>query len=507
MLRAFGVFLLGVAFSAVMISWSSFVDPDAFYHAKISQIVWEGGALRAFPWLDLTSFSTNFADHHYLFHLLEAPFVNAFGLHNGARILAIVLVGLFFAVAYSVLRWLSIRHPFAWTVLLALSSPLVFRLLLAKASPLALIWFLVGLAAAWKRKPWIVFAATALFALSHGGWIYLIGSIVLLGIGSVLYDGFVEGKRIHVSFLKEVVASIVGAGAGLMFHPNFPENLSFLWIQVVKIGLATPFEHVILGSEWQPAEPMWVFAALAPWLMLLSAGVYGVFAARHEQVDRGAMRASIAFALPVAVLLALTLKSRRSVEYLIPALFLWVPWLWNMVDTARLRERFQEAFAPRPRLFVSAALLLVAILLVGKNLQSSYTSLHDGRYPDRVYADAFGEISKRAFPGDRVFHSDWDEFPILWSLDDRLKYVAGLDPTFLYNANPELSNAYRDVTWGKTTTTKEDVWDLVHDRLNAKFIFIDPRDHKKLLDVVKSDDRYELLRETEDAVTFFVRTL
>ncbi|MBU1630137.1 hypothetical protein KKD88_03620, partial [Patescibacteria group bacterium] len=132
----------------------------------------------------------------------------------------------------------------------------------------------------------------------------------------------------------------------------------------------------------------------------------------------------------------------------------------------------------------------------------TYILLHKDLYPDAVFSTAMQAVSLRAQEGDRVFHSDWDEFPMLFNLDDRLRYVAGLDPTFLYEASSTLSDAYRDVTWGKATTTKEQAWELIHDRLNARFVFIAKSDHQKLLDLIKSDERYNLLAETDDSAAF-----
>jgi len=506
MFRAFGIFLLTLAFEAAMLSWSSFPDPDAFYHAKASLLAWEHGPLLTFPWLDLTTLGSSFADHHFLFHAIEAPLVVLFGLANGARVTAILLAALFITIAHALMRWLGIRYAWAWTFLLAISSPLLTRLLLAKATPLALIWFVLGLAAAWKRRPGIVFAAMALFTLSHGGWPILLGSILLLAIGEMIFQRVVEGGRITMRPYGETIAAIVGAVFGLILHPNFPDVLSFLWIQTVKIGLGTPFDKVILGMEWLPVTPGWFVAGIAPWLIALGLGLFGLLVARRE-ADRKSMAATIAFALPVAILVALTLKSRRSVEYLIPALALWIPWIWNMVDVKRLRSVIAESFPRRFHGIVSVFLLAALLGLVTKNIADAYGGLHSNRYPDAVFRDAMSAISSRAAPDDRVFHSDWDEFPVLFSLDDRLRYVAGLDPTFLYEASSSLSDAYREVTWGSASASPDAVWDLVHGRLHARFIFVDRRDHAQLFETVLHDPRYALLYRDEESASFGVSPL
>lgn len=510
MSKTLAVFAAGLLWFSLLISWSSFVDPDAFYHAHIALLLWQHGPILSFPWLDLTTLGASFADHHFLFHVLEAPFVAAFGWATGARVTAVVLASVFLATCHACLRWLGIRAPLAWVTVLAFTEPLLIRLLLGKATPLALALFVFGLAAAWKRKPFLAMLAAFLFALSHGGWIFLIGSVALLAVGETIHRMVVDGENIRTAIRasgwRETFAAVVGAALGTVVHPNFPENVSFLWIQVVKIGLGTPYAHVMLGNEWLPVGAPAIMSSFAPWLILLAAGLAGLALAGYATLDRPRARAVTAFALPVAVCLALTLKSRRNAEYLAATLVLWIPWMWTMVDPARFSSVFREAFSGTMRRIVPVALVLAFSAVFVNGIIETVQALHRDTYPDNAYRDAMKPVTDRANPGDRVFHSDWDEFPILFSIDDRLKYIAGLDPTFLYEASSTLSDAYRDVTWGLTSSTADDAWNLIHDRLHSRFVFIDTRDHAKLLESIKRDGRYVPLAETDDAATFELRT-
>ena len=257
MRKALGIFLVAVACCAAFLSWTSFPDPDAFYHANAALLLWRHGSIHAFPWLDLTTLGTGYMDQHFLFHVIEAPFVALFGLHLGARILALFLAAACVTTCYLLLRWMKVRHAEVWALLLLATSPLMVRLLLAKASPLAIILFVLGLAATWKRKPFLVAFIAFLFALTHGGWVYLIGSIVLMGIGDVLYRFVMEERKSIIDLLSKPYllsfgAACVGVTIGLLVHPNFPQDFSLLWVQVVKIGLQTlrllntPMEKLLL---------------------------------------------------------------------------------------------------------------------------------------------------------------------------------------------------------------------------------------------------------------------
>jgi hypothetical protein len=502
------VFLAGIAYFAVVMPWGVFQDPDAFYHAKMSLLLWAQGPVRSFPWLDLTAFGQSFADHHFLFHVIESPFVAWLGWAMGARVAAILLSALFLAAAYACLRWFRVGHPFVWTIMLALSHPLMVRLMLGKATPLALTLFVVGLAATWKRRPWIAGLVGFCFALSHGGWPFLLGSVALVMIGDIAFRTIVADERltdaIRRSLWPEFTAVASGIVIGTVVHPNFPANLSFLWTQIVTIGLRTPFDHVMLGNEWLPSPPSAVLASLAPWLIALILGLAGLLLARKKDVESDRMRAAIAFAIPVAVLVALTFKSRRNVEYLVPALAFWIPWIWSMIDMAAFRQAFSRGTSRLKRDVVPIILTVVMVITVGKGAWSAYSALHAGGHSDAEWRVEMAAISAKADPGDRVFHTDWDEFPILFNIDDRLKYVSGLDPTFLYVASSTLSDAYRDVTWGNASTTKDQAWDLIHGRMDSQFVFVDKRDHASFLDLMKSDNRYIPLIETSDAAAFEV---
>ena len=164
-----------------------------------------------------------------------------------------------------------------------------------------------------------------------------------------------------------------------------------------------------------------------------------------------------------------------------------------------------QVFSARRRRAMAFVVSIGVIGALGRSLLKTYASLHPPLYADDVYQDVMTPIMNLAHPGERVFHSDWDEFPILFRLDDRLKYVAGLDPTFLYEASSTLSDAYREVTWGRVPPTPDQVWELVHGRLQARFLFIAKTDHRALFEVVRADGRYRLLAESSEAATFVVK--
>ena len=481
-------FMLSLAWFAFFQSWGSFHDPDAFFHAKIASLMAAQGPLKTFPWLDLTSLGHDFADQHFLFHVLLFHFERVFGMLGGTQIAAVVFASLFVTIFYFVVRKLEIRRPWFWTVLLSISTFLIVRLSLGKASPLALIWLVLGMFAILKKKPWLGIVAGLGFALSHGGWIVLLACQTLYLVGEIAFAKVVEDhewkKVLAASSWKVLFSTLAGIIFGMVIHPNFPANLSFLWVQVVKIGLETPYHRVSLGQEWLPMPVGDLIIGLGFALLVALGIAFGFLFARRMPLDRSRAKASVALGFVVAGLVALTLKSSRAIEYLVPLFVLWLGTLAMLIDERQLVEEGRSLFRSKPlRIFV--VLLLGAVFF--HDVRGSKSMLQDHAYPFTVWHPPMSVLSKQALAGDRVFHSDWDFFPELFMEDDRLRYIAGLDPTFLLEANPHLSDEYVDITLGHATSSD---FEKIRDDFHAKFVVIRIDRHAAFARALEEDQRF-----------------
>jgi hypothetical protein len=78
-------------------------------------------------------------------------------------------------------------------------------------------------------------------------------------------------------------------------------------------------------------------------------------------------------------------------------------------------------------------------------------------------------IRKNVPAGERVFNTDWDDFPMMFFYDTTHAYVSGLDPTYLLDQNPELGELYKKITLGE----EKDPGPLIRDRFGARYIFSD----------------------------------
>ena len=69
--------------------------------------------------------------------------------------------------------------------------------------------------------------------------------------------------------------------------------------------------------------------------------------------------------------------------------------------------------------------------------------------PRDYYAEGAAWMRAKIPPGELVFNTDWDDFPRLFYFDSSHAYVSGLDPTYLYDRNAELSKLYDKITTGR----------------------------------------------------------
>ncbi|MCE9586443.1 hypothetical protein K8R04_03960 [Candidatus Uhrbacteria bacterium] len=492
-LRFILAFVLGSAWFSLFQIWGAFPDPDAFYHAKISALMLDGGPLLSFPWLDLTVLHPGFNDQHLLFHYFLMPFVKWFGVLPGAQIAAVVAGGMFTVIVLWAVEKLAVRHAWFWTMVMVAMPPMITRLSLGKASPFAIGLFLLGMVA-WKKsaRHW-AFIVGAVYALTHGGWLLLIGAQVVLAIGAWVYARFVEEKRTMPDF-RIALATLGGGLLGTFIHPNFPENIPYLWVQIFQIGVATPTGRVVMGTEWYPYAPLELFVHLSLLMMIVCIAVLGFVRARRHQLDAVQASFAIGCGLLVAIFLALTFKSARFVEYLVPVLVLLLASLFQQIDETRLIASLRKFFRYLPH-----ALLVAMIFIVGKGALATRWELRSSAKPFTRFEKSMDVVSSELKPGERLFHSDWAQFSLLWNRNDSIHYVAGLDPVFLLQSSSTLSDTYTALTLGTNTST---AFEVISGLFHSRMVLVERKPGQKLEEILKNDARFQQVYADEEAVIF-----
>jgi len=228
------------------------------------------------------------------------------------------------------------------------------------------------------------------------------------------------------------------------------------------------------------------------------------------------------FAAFSTVLLVLMARWRRIAEYWPPfavmfAAFSLQPWLEGPRSIlGRLPSDIMEELKPFfdrdsvktdkenglidtiKTVAVSFVALLLTVALV-VNLRSSVKEIKQSE-PHEYYKNGAEWLRDHVPSGHIIFNTDWDDFPRLFYYDSNHYYVSGLDPSYLYEKNPALSDLYERITLGK----EEDPGPLIRDRFGATYVFSD-NEHHDFFANARESGWFDIVYEDEQCTVFRIR--
>jgi hypothetical protein len=470
---------IGAALAAILavMSWIEFAGPaildnDGYYHIRWASMLRESAPeLPAFQSLPLTTLNENdYADHHFLFHVLLVPFT--FGdLRVGAKLAAVVYSSLGIASLFSVLVVYRLPYRWLWLApLVAGSEPFLYRMSMTRAPSLSLMMLGLGLHLLFRRKILLLGVLSFVFT-----WTYSLFPLVLvLAIGYAL-TGYLAERRID---LRPPLATTLGIVAGLVVNPYFPQNVR-LFRDHLMMKLAANYS-VEVGVEWYPYESWTVLQGSAVAFALFFAGLLAFdFKSRARDLR------PLFFLFLSLVFLLMLFKSRRFIEYWPPFAILFAsstvgPMLERIgkVEIRRLRDRVIWSVAASAMVVVATATMGMALLQARADVRSEMNPA--------AYQGASEWLAANAPISSRIFNTDWDDFPMLFYYNPASEYVAGLDPTYLYDRDPELWRLYAGITLGQ----QSDPAPLIRERFGADYVFTD-NEHSAFLNVASQSGDFE----------------
>jgi hypothetical protein len=217
-----------------------------------------------------------------------------------------------------------------------------------------------------------------------------------------------------------------GLAAGLLVHPNFPEIARFAWIVNAGILLETAWaarQGFELGAEFDPMAPLDVARhLLVPALLVAVAWALGWRTRREDSTP-------LALVACATVLLALTLRTARFVEYAVPF----------AVVAAALAASRSRAPAVVPALVLAASFVYTAAFGSGP-VRSLGARGEDVPAP-------FAELFRATVPaGAQVFTCEWGlTGSLMLALPER-RFLVALDPVLFWRKDPERYALWRRLT-------------------------------------------------------------
>jgi hypothetical protein len=512
-----GALVVGFVFWRLQFSTTAICcgDFDGYYHIKWTQTLWESiksGHFPQFPWLPLTTLnSKDYVDHHLLFHIFQIPFAVSPDPRMGAKIASMIFGSLAVLSCYWLVLRYRVRYPFVWLfALLACSAPFLFRMNMAKAPPFAIIYLVIAIHLFFKRKYWPLLPLALVFTWTYDLFVLLIMAAVFWSIALAITEQRFEWRPL--------VYVIAGCALGLIINPYFPHNLQLL-VEHMKIKLTASDFNTKVGSEWYPYDS-WEFlgnSAVACIAMLVG---YLYF----EPTERRRGQYPIFFLLLSTALMIMTARWKRIAEYWPPFAVLFAgfslrPWLAGYRPyLTRLPDEVQEELkpfldreVPPPEdeqdstfrdVIRTVAVATVAVVLNIFLIFNAYATRQEIKQsePHDYYRAGAQWMRDHVPPGQLVFNTDWDDFPRLFYFDPAHYYVSGLDPSYLYDKNAELSRLYESITLGH----EADPGPLIRERFGARWVFSDTT-HHDFYAAARDSGWFDIVYEDAQCVIMYIR--
>ena len=503
-------------------------DWDGYYHIRWSSLLWQnfshGKWLPTFEWLPLTVLNPqHYADHHFLFHLLQIPFLWFFEPVLAAKIAAVFYGTLAIFSVYWLLFKYKVNHQLIWlAAILTCANSFYFRMNMAKAPPLTIIITIAGIYLLFERK--YVWLLPLMFAFV---WTYSL--FPLLWFAAVIWTIIIAWNE-HRFEWRPLAYTTGGMILGNLINPYFPNNLLLFaehFIEKFKVGS----DFVVpVGGEWYPYSGMELLMNFPIALGAMLIG-YILFMPRNHRLPEKATF----FLMFVTILLAAQFRSKRFAEYFPPFAILFAAFSWQAFTASNATELPEDLRQElEPYLDVSkpnrnqaawniarqASIWIIGLALFGWlvfNLRGiDFMGYQEQGLIGTIKANEPGDKYRRAMEwatgtdangnenipaGERIFNCSWDDFPKLFFYDQKHSYVYGLDPNYLYSENPDLFKLLVDITAGKT----DDAGPIIRDKFGARYIFADAKENEDMIAKALESGWVEMVYEDDEARLLKIR--
>ncbi len=503
-------------------------DWDGYYHIKWSSLIWEnfkhGKWLPTFEWLPLTVLNpTLYADHHFLFHLLQIPFLWFFEPVTAAKTATVVFSTLAIFSVYWMLFRYGVKHQLIWlAAIMTCSNAFFYRMNMAKAPPLTIIISVLGIHLLFQRK--YVWLLPLMFAFV---WTYSL--FPLLWLAAIIWTVIIAWNERKFEW-RPFGFTTAGMILGNVINPYFPNNI-YLFIEHLTQKFKIGGDFVVaVGGEWYAYSGQELLMNFPIALLAMLVG-YILFVPRGGKLPEKA-----AFFLAfTTILLASQFRSKRFAEYFPPFAILFVAFSWNAFkrpQAAELPEEFMSDIGPyfdvqkpteQQAWWAAARRASVWVLGIALCIFWMYnlTGLHSWGFnePGMIdnitsnepadkyqrameWATSLDETGAQNIPkGEMIFECTWDDFPKLFFYDTDHTYVYGLDPNYLYSADPDLYKLLKDLTEGKT----DDPAPKIRDRFGANYIFADAKENVDMIAKALESGWVETIYEDDEARLLKIR--
>ncbi len=465
----------------IQFAGSGLVGTDGYYHIKLAALIAEHGPWLDFPWLEFTILrGDGFTDHHSLLHLVQAPFTLLFDdLALAGKWSAVAIAAFAFAVFGWALRRHGVPYPLFWLFLLfAVSDPFLYRISMARGQAFSLALQLIFIVQFLDRRTFGLVITSAVFVVAYNAFAIIVPIAAIAAFAFLITEG-----RIPFRLLFAVAFGIL---VGLVLHPDFPNNVMFLWYHIVPKIFSADYTAGI-GNEWKPYTSL---GLLTNSTLAIAALLAGLLLTRFERLNRDPkLLFWLLFSLFYFVMM---MKSRRFAEYFPPmALFFSAYALSERLGGAKVSPRD----LPKSALAAIGAVLLACGLAFYHVVTGVRADIASEDPPTR-YFGVSQWLMQNTESLEVVMQTDWDDFPRLFFHNTHNRYVVGLDPDYMRFHDEELFGLWRDVTRGDSKRLSD-----LMEQTGTRFVVTDHA-HDRFIRRADDDRCFRRAYEDDDGIVF-----
>ncbi|PJZ83944.1 hypothetical protein [Leptospira harrisiae] len=252
--------LLGFTLYGILLfAFAGVPDADIFYHFAVAKLYLKEGFVSRLPWPDIGIQSQEFTDYHFLFHLIQIPFL-LLPIEETISIKIFILISIT-NLLYQVTKYLNTESPnvspYLIVIFFILGSVLFTGRMLFGRGNLLFFTLYFAILRIWniKHLKWIFFLSF-LSVWSYSGFPFLF----FTGLFILILQNNKEQRKIFLT-------SVIGIIFGLVIHPSFPFQFKGYFIELVIQSFPPPGVEAI--AEWLPPTRDILILGFLPMLPLL----------------------------------------------------------------------------------------------------------------------------------------------------------------------------------------------------------------------------------------------
>jgi hypothetical protein len=462
------------------------IGADGFLHARMaSEILTKKWFLTSLPQAHFSWFLNRFSDKDFVYHLYLIPFISLFGLIMGTKIAAFICTGWL----YCLLSYLSYKRIKSWVsvipMLLIISSSQFLRDT-AEARPfiLAISFTVLGIYFMSDKRLKLLFTTVFIYGLIHISAWTLPLCVLIYSIFNWIKFGIFSKKMVFGAWLVYLVSFI--------FHPNFPNNIFYMYLNGVLVPFYAAKTGVLeLGAEFFPINTMDIinrFPAIPIGIAFLVLMFFLISIHKSKRL--------VAFGMGTILFGIFSMSSVRNFTHMYPLFILFITECialygdeYKKIDT-NLRQRLLSILIP----LLTVIFIFLSIETM-KNLPAQLMG-------DRVYGQHFFKmaqfINQNIPKGSRIFHTNWSDSQYLIGLAPDYEYFVTLDPIYMYSYNKELYQLYRNVSFGGAP----DPYKTLTQVFKSNYGYAGKNYFGAFINQIRSDSRFKILAEDEFGLVY-----